>query len=89
MITSDVYSQLNAEFNKQHEELTTALNVLQNKKSATAKIDYDTILQLKVSLKELWSLMTTSEKRAFITLHFEKVYITKDCITNVVFRNLA
>lgn len=89
LISTDVYSQLNQEYNQEYENLTTRLNLLQNKKSATANIDYDTLLKLKVSLKEMWGLMNTSEKRTFITLHFEKVYITKERITKVVFRNLA
>lgn len=87
LITSETYSQLNGEYNQEALMLEEQLKSLENKKSATAdSFDYDTILNFKMKLREMWDLMSKSEKRNFITLHFEKIYITKTGITNVVFR---
>jgi site-specific DNA recombinase len=87
LITADTYSQLNEEYNQEAIMLEEQLNSLENKKSATAdNFDYDTLLNFKIKLREMWDLMSKSEKRNFITLHFEKIYITKTGITNVVFR---
>jgi hypothetical protein len=63
------------------------LKQIENKKSAIIEnLDYDTLLNIKVTLRDMWEIMSKSEKRNFITLHFEKVYITKTGITKVVFR---
>lgn len=87
LITADVYSQLNEEYNNETIALQEQLKQIENKKSAIIEnIDYDTLLNIKVTLRDMWEIMTKSEKRNFITLHFEKVYITKTGITKVVFR---
>lgn len=87
LITAETYSQFNNEYTNEYTLLENELNNLANKKSATAEnIDYDTILNFKIKLRDMWEIMTKSEKRNFITIHFEKVYITKNCITKVVFR---
>lgn len=87
LISADTYSQINNEYTNEYTLLENELNNLENKKSAIAdNFDYDTLLNIKVSLRDMWGIMSKSEKRNFITLHFEKVYITKNCITKVVFR---
>lgn len=87
LISADTYSQINNEYTNEYTLLENELNNLENKKSAIIEnFDYDTLLNIKVTLRDMWGIMTKSEKRNFITLHFEKVYITKNCITKVVFR---
>ena len=88
LITPDIYFSLNAEFNEQSKSLQDELELLKNKKSATVQ-DHDTLLNLKVPLRDLWAVMSKEEKRKFITVHFEKVYITKNGITNVEFRKTS
>lgn len=87
LISADTYSQINNEYTNEYTLLENELNNLENKKSAIIEyFDYDTLLNIKVILRDMWGIMSKSEKRNFITLHFEKVYITKNCITKVIFR---
>lgn len=87
LISADTYSQINNEYTNEYTLLENELNNLENKKSAIIEnFDYDTLLNIKVTLRDMWGIMSKSEKRNFITLHFEKVYITKNCITKVIFR---
>lgn len=88
LITPDIYFSLNAEYNDQCKSLQNELELLKNEKSATVQ-DHDTLLNLKVPLRDLWAVMSKEEKRKFITVHFEKVYITKNGITNVEFRKTS
>ena len=87
LITPEMYSTLNNEYNQEYDSLKNQLKNLDNKKSAIIEnIDYDTLLKFKMNLREMWEIMTKSEKRNFITLHFEKIYFTEDGVTKVIFR---
>ena len=82
-----MYSVLNNEYNQEYDSLKNQLKNLDNKKSAIIEnIDYDTLLKFKMNLREMWEIMTKSEKRNFITLHFEKIFFTEDGVTKVIFR---
>ena len=87
LISQEDYFKLNNDFNLEYKNLSAKLEELDTKKSAIIEnIDYDTLTQFKLTLKECWSLMSDSEKRNFITLHFEKIFFVYDKITHVVFR---
>lgn len=88
LITPEVYAELNAEINNELDLLQKQIQTLDNnKKSAIIEnIDYDTLLNIKITLKEVWNVMSSSEKRNFIALHFDKICFTKEGITKIVFK---